>query len=231
MKNLILILVTLFQVSTAVAAGYEPTVLENETQLASVFKKMDYDFKMIRPWKLQFGSECTKRAETWAYDLSKTQNINSQKVFVFYTQAYHNYYRKAFNKKFIWWFHVSPFVLVKTDAGKVEERVIDKTFSDQPQTMKEWTDIFIKSKEACIENVPYKNFEGDITGTGASYNANAHCYIVRAPMYDMFPGDIDAREQGQQSKLEWNMDQVVFASKALTNGARKDYVKRTGLKD
>jgi hypothetical protein len=240
MKTIILGLALLLQTSSAMAQasvdvanrfpGYSPTVLESDAQVGQVFKTMEASFRMLRPWKFQFGSECTQRAETWTFDLFKTQNIRSEKVFVFYTVAYHNYYRQKNNKKFIWWFHVAPYVLVKNSDGKAEERVMDKVFSDQPQTMKDWTDIFIQSKEACIENVPFANFEGDVTGKGASYNASAHCYIVRAPMYDMFPGDIDARERGQKSGMEFDLNQVNFASKALTIKARKDFAERTGLK-
>lgn len=211
-------------------SGYTPTVIQNEETVQSIFKTMENRFKMIRPWKLQFGSQCTQRAETWSYELDVAQHIKLQKVFIFYTAAYHRYYRDENDKKFNWWFHVSPYVLVTTAKGTVEERVMDKTFSDTPQTMKQWTDIFIKSKQQCIENVPFANFEGDLVGgEGASYDQNAHCYIVRAPMYDMYPADIDARERGLHNKLQWDLDQVYFGAKALPSGARKSFYKRVGL--
>ena len=209
--------------------GYSPTVMESEAQVSDVFKGMIGDFKEMRPWELQFGSQCTQRAETWSYDLNQGKGLRLQKVFVFYTTTFKNYYYQLHHEKFKWWFHVSPYLLVKTASGAVEERVIDKEFSDQPQTMKGWTDLFIDSKQACIENVPFANFEGDVTGQGASYDHSAHCYIVRAPMYDMYPEDIDLRERGQNSKLEWNLNQVLFASKALPMRARKEFYKRVGL--
>jgi hypothetical protein len=242
MKKIVLGLSLLLQISTASAqtsidnahrfAGFEPTVYDTEAQVAQIFSTMETGFKPLSPWTLQFGSECTERAETWTFDLNKTQNVVAEKVFVFYTEAYQRYYRAHHNgKKFKWWFHVSPYLLVKGANGQAEERVIDHEFSKQPQTMKDWTDLFIESKEACVENVPFANFEGDITGKGASYNANAHCYIVRAPMYDMYPGDIDARERGQRSKMDWDLGQVSVASKALTVGARKNFFSRTGFKN
>lgn len=233
MKTLMIALITMsISCSSALAAipeNYASTIFENDQQVNELFKGMEDDFKMIRPWKLQFGSECTQRAETWTYELDKVKNIKSQKVFVFYTIAYHQYYRQMKGKKFIWWFHVAPYVLVKNAEGKVEERVLDKAFSDTPQDMKSWTDIFIQSKEKCIENVPYASFEGDVTGEGASYNKNAHCYIVRSPMYDMFPGDADARERGTHSELAWDMSQVHYAAKSLPLGERNKFYKRVGL--
>lgn len=226
-----LILLTLGNTSVLamIPENYRSTVFENDQQVSDLFKGMEDDFKMIRPWKLQFGSECTQRAETWTYELDQVKKIKSQKVFVFYTIAYHEYYRKLTGKKFIWWFHVAPYVLVKTADGKTDERVLDKVFADTPQNMKDWTDIFIKSKEKCIDNVPFASFEGDVTGDGASYNKNAHCYIVRTPMYDMFPADADARERGTRNELNWDMDQVHYAAKSLPYSERIKFFKRVGL--
>ena len=211
--------------------GYDPTVYETESEVNNLFAGMENDFKQVNLFQLRFtGTQCTARAETWVYDLYKTKNVKSEKVFVFYTLAYHQWYREQQNKKFIWWFHVSPYVLAKDSNGNVEELVMDKAFLSKPAGMKEWTDLFIESKQPCIENVPYKNFEGDITGTGASYDKNAHCYIVRAPMYDMFPIDIYNREAVLRTQMDFDLDQVTFASKSLMPKAREAYLERTGLK-
>lgn len=68
MKTLITALITLsISCSSALAivpANYSSTVFESDQQVNELFKGMEDDFKMIRPWKLQFGSECTQRAET-----------------------------------------------------------------------------------------------------------------------------------------------------------------------
>lgn len=240
LKSLALIPLTMIAMSTARAQtapvdiahrfpGYEPTVLESDAKVTEIFNGMETRFSMIRPWKLQFGSECTQRAETWSYDLDKTKNIKLQKVFVFYTLAYHAYHREEQGRKFNWWFHVAPYVLVKNTAGQVEERVMDPAFADTAQTMKDWTDIFIKSKKPCIENVRFSDFEGDVTGEGNSYDKSAHCYIVRAPMYDLFPEHADAREKGHKSALEWDLNEVRYGAKALLPKARKEFFTRVGL--
>jgi hypothetical protein len=240
LRSLALIPLTLIAMSTARAQtapvdiahrfnGYEPTVLESDAKAAEIFKGMETRFSMIRPWKLQFGSECTQRAETWTYDLDKSRNIKAEKVFVFYTIAYHAYHREVEGKKFGWWFHVAPLVLVKNATGQVEERVMDPAFADAPQAMKDWTDIFIKSKKPCIENVRFSEFEGDVTGEGKSYDKSAHCYIVRAPMYDLFPEHADEREKGHKSSLEWDLNEVRYGAKALLPRARKEFLARVGL--
>lgn len=203
--------------------GYAPTILESEQKASEVFNEMNIRFRKI------FPTQCTARAHTWSFELDRTHQIKTQKVFVFYTQAYHRYYAEKYDRKFIWWFHVSPYILIKNSNNSVEERVMDRAFSDQSQTMKEWTDMFIRSKEPCIENVPFASFEGDVTGYGASYNAQAHCYIVRAPMYDMFPADADHRERGARSELEWDIGQVYFAAKSLGFSDKKGFLRRTGL--
>ena len=226
-------LVTLALTSSCARAmipeNYASTIFENDQQVTDLFNGMENGFKPLNPWHLQFGSECTQRAETWTYDLYKTKNINAEKVFVFYTVAYHEYYQTLKGKNFKWWFHVAPYVLVKNADGKTEERVLDKEFATSPQSMKDWTDIFIESKEKCIENVPFASFEGDVTGTGASYNKTAHCYIVRAPMFDMFPADADARERGTRPQLDWDMDEVHYAAKSLPVAERNKFYKRVGL--
>jgi len=209
--------------------NYNSTIFENDQKVDELFNTMENGFKKLNPWHLQFGSECTQRAETWTYELDQVKHVKSEKVFVFYTLAYHEYYQQLKGKKFKWWFHVSPYVLVKNREGKIEERILDKEFSEHPQAMKEWTDIFIESKQKCIENVPFASFEGDVSGTGASYDKNAHCYIVRAPMYDMFPGDADARERGTRSDMSWNMDEVNYAAQSLPLSERKKFSKRVGL--
>jgi hypothetical protein len=48
-------------------------------------------------------------------------------------------------------------------------------------------------------------------------------------MYDLFPQDVDAREKGQKSSLEWDLPEVYYAAKALTSAARKDFLARVGL--
>jgi hypothetical protein len=209
--------------------GYSPTVLESDAQAADLFNGMINDFKEFNILLLQFGTQCTQRAETWAYELNKIHEVKSEKVFVFYTHAFKRYYQQIHHSNFKWWFHVAPYVLVKNAQGVAEERVMDKVFATKPQSMKDWTDLFIESKEACIENVPFANFEGDVSGSGASYNANAHCYIVRAPMFDMYPADIDNRERGLRPQMDFSIDQVLFGAKALNNRAKKDYLKRVGL--
>lgn len=220
---------TLADTPTSSASGFEPSVIETESELGKIFDELEYRFKGNRPLLLQFGTQCTQRAHVWSYELNKTKNLKLQKVFVFYTHAYHAFYAKQHGKPFKWWFHVSPYAWVRTADGSIQERVIDGSFAEKPQTMKEWTDLFVESKEPCIEGVPFREFEGDVTAEGKSHNAAAHCYIVRAPMFDLFPADADAREKGQKSALEWDANEVHYASKALTAHARQKFMTRVGL--
>ncbi len=210
--------------------GYTPTILNSTAEVDQAFASLDKHFRKFNVWTLTVGTQCTQRAQLWTYDLEQTKQIKAEKVFVFYTHAFKRDYRKAHGEDFQWWFHVAPYLLAKNSNGETEERVLDKEFSDRSLTMKEWTDLFIESKEKCIENVPYANFEGDVSATGASYNKNAHCYIVRAPMYDMYPADVDARERGERPEMSWDQRQVKFALRALTSSARKVYETRVGLR-
>lgn len=211
-------------------AGYTPTVMESTAQVDKAFAGLNTEFRKFNILNFQAGTQCTQRAETWSYGLDKINNVKLEKVFVFYTHAFKDYYRKTKGEDFQWWFHVAPYVLAKNATGAIEERVLDKEFADRSLTMKDWTDLFIDSKEKCIENVPFANFEGDVSASGASYNKSAHCYIVRAPMYDMYPADIDARERGLRPQMDWDMGQVKTALHALTAGPRHDFMKQAGLR-
>lgn len=211
-------------------AGYTPTVMDNTAQVDQVFTGLNKEFRKFNILNFQVGTQCTQRAETWTYGLDKINNVKAEKVFVFYTHAFKDYYRKANGEDFQWWFHVAPYVLAKDATGTVEERVLDREFADRSLTMKEWTDLFIDSKEKCIENIPFANFEGDVSASGASYNKTAHCYIVRAPMYDMYPADIDARQRGLRPQMDWDMGQVKFATHALPSAPRRTFLQQVGLR-
>lgn len=123
-----------------------------------------------------------------------------------------------------------PSVVESEAKAKALFEGLDTRFkSFQLLKLKAGTDLFIESKQPCVENVPFSEFEGDVTGDGRSHDKAAHCYIVRAPMYDVFPEDIDAREKGHKNSLEWDINEVYFTSKSLSGRARKEFLARVGL--
>jgi hypothetical protein len=207
-----------------------PTILESESSAQRLFDGLERGFKGFRPLLLQFGTQCTQRAHAWSYELDRVHQVITQKIFVFYTHAYQDFYVQKHGKRFKWWFHVSPFVLVKTATDQVEERTLDASFSDRPLSIQDWTDIFVESGKKCVENVPFADFEGDVTSEGRSHDASAHCYVIRAPMVDMFPLNVDARQKSQHHRDEWDLSQVFHAAQAMTASAKREYLRRVGLR-
>lgn len=234
--------------------GYEASVID-ESQVNDVFN---------RAWQLlgrfsrsgtlgsldfRNSSQCFHRATVWNYLMDRELGIKSQKLFVYYSFAFKEYYKKKHSKHFDWWFHVAPLVLVKTSSGKIEERVIDPTFADGPLTVKAWTDLFIESKKTCRDGLIFNNYGADVAAAGSfprirhSNNASAHCFIGRSTMYDLDPPQMQARQYeartgqlGRQSQvLSWGdkiaKDNLDEAASAFSLGyPRNQFRKYSGVK-
>jgi hypothetical protein len=227
-----------------VAPGYSPTLFKSKAEVQALYDEMPWsEFKpgarKINP------SQCYMRAQLWTYDWYRNRKINAMKVFVFYTHTYKKYYEywatanKMNDKKFDWWYHVAPYVLVQSpDSQKLEEWVLDPTFaylggddSDKPMDMKSWTDLFVVSKRACKEFVSYKEFQCEVEGAGEDCATRKfgteHCYIVRqpAPVYD--PDQIADTEEGKRSGFDWDYNKTLEAvDKAPAGNKNEEFWRR-----
>lgn len=99
----------------------------------SFFQSMDRNFIKVS------SSICSNRALLWAYDFKRKFDIDSAKIFLFYTKKTGEVGRKT------WWYHVAPVVnanneIVVMDAGF--PRMIRG-----PQTRDEWLHSFIGSTQ------------------------------------------------------------------------------------
>lgn len=151
---------------------YQPTVV-SDLGLA-----MEY-FKGLNPYYRR-RSQCFNRAHIWSYELNTQRKVLSMKVFLFFTRKYIREYDWA------WWFHVSPYLLVQNN-DQIEERVIDYMFMKGPTPMREWTDYFMKSKTECPAVARYSDYE--------NHEEESYCYLIKAPMYDWTPRDLERKEQ------------------------------------
>lgn len=163
---------------------YEPSVI-SEQELKAVWNRMNPNFKPV--------SECSNRAHVWAYEEFNRTGLKSMKQFVFFTASYIN------RNRFKWWFHVAPMFKVKINGG-VQERVLDYRYSHKPQTVKEWTDLYVHSKRPC-----------KVTTKFSEYDVNPQtedCYQISTPMYYWQPGDIKNEETNQQYKMNFIKSEV-----------------------
>lgn len=224
--------------------GYEPTVFTSRDQVQKVFDEMPWSFKS--PTTLfgrdLGGSQCYQRAHIWSYDFARNQNIKAMKAFVFYTHTFKEWHKKHKKKKFDWWFHVTPYVLLKNpETQQIEELTLDATFSDEILPMKPWTDLFVASGRKCAENVPYQKFKCEVEGVGADENnpceytvkGTEHCYLVRVPATMFEPDEIEAYHASGRWDFSWN----AFAmgklheslEKAPLDKSKKDWYRRLGI--
>lgn len=174
------------------------TVLENYDAAYDVFRGMNTS------WYNK--SECTDRAQIWTYEAWKKRGLISRKVFMFFTRTYIRRYR------YHWWFHVSPYVLVKTGVTEegepiVEEKLMDRRYSRGPLNRKTWSDIFIRSKKSCPVTT-YRHYRQNNYG-------DEHCFHVKADMYYRLPLHVRALEDSGQVKTRFSTSEVNFSYRAF----------------
>jgi hypothetical protein len=175
-----------------------PTVLSDYSTAKSIFNGMNRSYKS--------KTECSDRAHVWSYEEWKKHGLVSNKVFLFFTNTYIRRYR------FYWWFHVSPYTLIR-ENGNVVEHVMDRRYTGYPYHMKNWTDVFIRSKKSC----PVKTY--------AHYRANKngpeHCFLVKTSMYYRLPYHVRMMEDNGVIKTRFSTSEVNFSYRAFTRRGAK----------
>lgn len=149
------------------AFSFRPTIIESYEKAMSMFKGM-------RRGNLS-DSQCYNRAHVWAYDWKKELDVNSMKVWVFFTRKYIRRYN------FDWWFHVSPYLYVNESTG-VMERVMDYKFTYAPLYLRDWTNHFMKNDPKCPIIKAYSQYKKE--------DSDQWCYVMKTNMYYYQPLDM-----------------------------------------
>lgn len=168
--------------------NYEPTVLPNLGAAQELFDRLNSKYQRV--------SQCFNRAHIWSNEEFKNNNVKSMKTYVFFTENYLRTFR------FTWWFHVAPTILVQEGSEKVM-RVLDYRYGMKPQTVKEWTDLFVYSKRPCPE-IPKLSM----------YHVNPqteHCYMMKTSMYYYQPADLDNLESTGILKTDFKKSEISWA--------------------
>jgi hypothetical protein len=167
---------------------FVPTVLPSMNEANEIFKELNPYYRG--------RSECYNRAHIWSYEENKIRNLNSMKVFLFFTSKY------IWDYNWNWWFHVSPFVLVKENGG-VTENVIDYRFMSGPTKMQQWTNYFMVPKVVCPTVEKYSDYE--------LHQNESYCYLIKKSMYFWQPSDIDYLERSGVEKTSFIQDEIDYA--------------------
>ncbi len=179
--------------SSEITAEEEPTILGSYSEAQAIFRLMNRNYYN--------KSECTDRAHVWSYEEWKRQGLISRKVFMFFTNTYIRRYNYG------WWFHVSPYTLVK-NGDKTTEYVMDRRFNSSPRTMKSWSDGFIYSRKECPVTT-YHNYR-------ANNNGPEHCYHVKSHMYNRLPLHVEGEERGRSPKTQFSSSEVNYSYRAFS---------------
>jgi len=167
---------------------FTPTVMSSAAQAQAAFNTMD--------GRTKDNSQCYNRAHGWAYDLWRTQGVNSMKIFLFFTNRYIREYRHK------WWFHVSPMVYVREPSGATSEMVMDRSFSQMPLYTQVWTNTFLKNNPVCRSVYNYGDY----------YKNDPYewCYLIRSTMY--YRGTVALKRRDQywnpKYKTRWSLPEI-----------------------
>lgn len=152
-----------------VNSSYEPTLLNSINDASQVFRRMRRDY--------QGESQCYNRAHIWTWEEFNRSQLKSKKYFLFFTSRYIRTYR------YNWWFHVTPAVSI----NGVGDRMLDRRYTLEIKSIKDWTDKFIYSKRSCPIVFKYNDYFNN--------QFAEHCYLIPVSMYFWQPRDIERRDR------------------------------------
>lgn len=150
---------------------FEPTIVPNMQEALKIFHRSNPYWKRV--------SECSDRAHVWAHDEFKFSGTKSRKVFIFFTASYIN------SVRFKWWFHVAPLYRVN-DQGTIRELAMDYRYSDRPQTVKGWSDLFVYTKRDCKVTSLFSDYE--------NRPDSEDCFLIFESMHYKIPLEIYEQE-------------------------------------
>lgn len=169
------------EVSTLDVPLFQPTAVEGLKLAEQYFKEMR---------RARNESECFNRAHVWSFELWKKHQVESQKIFIFFSTKYIR------EHDFEWWFHVAPMILVIEDS-KLVERVMDRSFNKGPREVVDWKSTFIGKEIQCASGSKYSDY--------ADYPYTTECTILKAPMYIHQPLDLEMLEVWNTQKPEFTL--------------------------
>jgi hypothetical protein len=168
-----------------------PTIVKKELTM-DIFEKL----RTGRHFKR--ASQCYNRAHIQSFELNNTYNVNSLKVWVFFTDKYQD----DWGREAKWWFHIAPAVITEENKKK-SIMVMDTTFFRKAVTVKEWTDRFVKSKYNCPQVYQYSDWY--------DHQYDHDCYIMITHQFFWQPRDIEALYEGGAEPYEfgsWRVDRA-----------------------
>lgn len=164
-----------------------PTLLKSMNEARDLFRYARQKHK---------ESQCYNRAHIWSYEWQTDKNINTAKMFIFFSVKYIR------ENNFHWWFHVAPYAHVAIGT-EIKERIMDKKYMPGPSTLRDWIDRFMEDGTQCRTIKAYSEY--------ANYPESGQCYIMRTNMYTYWPLDLENAELKGMKKKYWVPEELHIA--------------------
>lgn len=123
---LFLIFISLNTFAIDPMTSFHTSNVNDKEYLLDIFNKMNKNTKRY--------SQCYERAHVWSYQIKQKRNLNTQKMFVYFTRKY----QREINGQ--WWFHVAPGIYFNSELY-----MLDPEFLKRPVKFEAW-------KNGCIEH-------------------------------------------------------------------------------
>lgn len=216
MKKLLLVLGSLWSLSSLAQGISLPDFRWEVTDISQKGLNKEEMFRtMNRTFVRLNDSICSNRAQVWAYDFKRHYQINTAKIFLFFTSKNGTYGNVT------WWYHVTPAI---NERGKLY--TMDAGFPSRvksPLAIKDWLKEFTK-EESCKEIRIGENelieyiYKERVFPIKTSYG-NYGCYYVVAPEGYWIPGGLaknmlgydENRRPVNYSREELNQNEVYQA--------------------
>lgn len=178
MKFLFVFLFSFLNV-VALAQTHLPDFRFHLTDISIRGQSRDALFSSLNRSLIKTGASiCSNRALVWNYDMKRFQNIDSGKIFLFYTGKT----GEIGDKK--WWYHVAPVV---NERGQLW--VLDGGFPGyirRPMTVSEWLGKFVNSSQCRVIQSQDRNlfelmFRSRMFPEWTPQYGSADCYTYVAP--------------------------------------------------
>lgn len=185
--------------------NYEPTSVTSYDEATKMFKYL----KKRSKWFTQ----CFNRAHVWSKQMYDRNQVDSMKVFIFYTKKY----RREIKGK--WWFHVAPMIDINGNYY-----VMDKEFTRQPTALKDWEYIFTKK----MNKKGLKGYRCSVIRNIKEYydtynQNNEYCNILITSMHYWMPLDMSNLDKKGIHQTEWSNRDLKSAAREVFFGWREVY--------
>lgn len=195
--------------------SFIPTNLKSLEEAKEIFATMK---------EAKSSSQCYQRAYRWNYDMFREFGVNSERVYLFFTNRFQ--YRPE--NKYKWWFHIAPVVTING-----EKFVMDPEFLKGPAPMQDWINYFMCDEKDYEKKNPYtgryeckKVYDPcqqiDHYSVFDDNQYSRYCYTRVTNMYHWQPSDVKQADEEGAARTSWDYEQLEVSIKNAFKAPKED---------